>query len=57
MHRMHWVPPLAFFALCASHQRISAMATYEVAVWIDDPWRVPMRHSELNEILWKALDE
>lgn len=33
------------------------MATYEVAVWIDDPWRVPMRHSDLNEILWKALDE
>ena len=29
--------------------------TYEVAVWIDDPWTAPERRSDLNEAVWKSL--
>ncbi len=29
--------------------------TYEVAVWIDDPWTAPQRRSDLNEAVWKSL--
>jgi small-conductance mechanosensitive channel len=30
-------------------------ATYQVAVWIDDPWTAPDRRSDLNEAVWKSL--
>jgi len=30
-------------------------ATYQVAVWIDDPWTAPERRSDLNEAVWKSL--
>ena len=30
-------------------------ATYQVAVWIDDPWTAPDRCSDLNEAVWKSL--
>jgi len=29
--------------------------TYEVAVWIDDPWTAPERRSDLNEAVWRSL--
>jgi len=29
--------------------------TYQVAVWIDDPWTAPERRSDLNEAVWKSL--
>ena len=29
--------------------------TYQVAVWIDDPWTAPDRRSDLNEAVWKSL--
>jgi len=28
---------------------------WEVSVWIDDPWRVRARRSELNEAIWNGL--
>jgi len=28
---------------------------WEISVWIDDPWRVRSRRSELNEAIWNAL--
>ena len=28
---------------------------WEISVWIDDPWRVRARRSELNEAIWNAL--
>jgi len=31
-------------------------ATYQVAVWIDDPWTAPDRRSDLNEAVWKSLN-
>ena len=37
-------------------RRNSSKATYEVAVWIDDPWRAPEQRSNLNESLWSCLD-
>jgi small-conductance mechanosensitive channel len=30
---------------------------FEVSVWVDDPWRVQQRLSELNEAIWWALQE
>jgi small-conductance mechanosensitive channel len=29
--------------------------TYQVAVWIDDPWTAPQRRSDLNEAVWRSL--
>lgn len=31
--------------------------TWNVSVWIDDPWRGPDRRSDLHEALWTALAE
>jgi small-conductance mechanosensitive channel len=36
--------------------RRGSMATYTVAVWIDDPWTTPERRSDLNEAVWKNLE-
>lgn len=31
--------------------------TWNVSVWIDDPWRGPNRRSDLHEALWTALQD
>ena len=31
--------------------------TYQVAVWIDDPWTAPQRRSDLNEAVWRSLNK
>ena len=33
----------------------SSSVVWEVSVWIDDPWRVRSRRSELQIAVWKAL--
>ena len=35
----------------------SSSVDYEVSVWIDDPWRLQLRLSELHEAIWWALKE
>ncbi len=30
---------------------------FEVSVWVNDPWRVPRMHSELNQVVWWALQD
>lgn len=35
----------------------NTVATYAVAVWIDNPWTAPQRESDLNEALWKNLEK
>ena len=31
--------------------------TYQVAVWIDDPWTASQRRSDLNEAVWRSLNK
>lgn len=33
----------------------SSSVNFEISVWIDDPWRMQLRASELNKIIWWAL--
>ncbi len=35
----------------------SSSVDWEVSVWIDDPWQVRRRRSDLNEAIWWALKE
>lgn len=35
----------------------SSSVDYDVSVWIDDPWLAQTRGSQLNEAIWRALEE
>jgi len=35
----------------------SSSVDWEVSVWIDDPWMMRRRRSQLNEAIWEALKE
>lgn len=35
----------------------SSAVVFDVAIWMDDPWRARLARSQLNEALWAALKE